>query len=138
MSTRDFARSPAAIGFAVLLAMGGCRSGRQEGRAALSGRITIDGVPLQRGAVQFMPLERGQPGYAAVRDGAYAALAPRGRVRVLFSSTRETGREVQIYSSRAAEIVDDLPPALRDGVEIVVDGDDAARHFDLSSRGTPP
>lgn len=81
-----------------------------------------------------MPMETGQPAYSEVRDGAYSARVPKGRVRAMFSSVKETGRTVEVYSSAMPEIIDNLPPALREGMEITVTGDDRTRHFALSSK----
>lgn len=119
----------------LVLVAAGCHPGPRSDTAALAGHVVIDGEPVERGGVQFMPLERGQPAFSEVRGGAYTALVPKGRVRVIFSAVRETGREVQVYSSRVPEVVNALPPELADGVEITVDGDDRAMDFVLSSKG---
>ena len=103
--------------------------------ASLAGRVVIDGTPVKNGGVQFMPLDQGQPAFSEVRDGGYAARVPKGRVRVIFSSTRETGRMVQVYSTQMPEVLDVTPPALREGIEITVERDDPARDFVLSSKG---
>ena len=113
----------------------GCHRGPRFDTAALAGRVVIDGEPVTRGGVQFMPLDQGHPAFSEVRGGAYAARVPKGRVRVIFSAVRETGREVQVYSTTKPEVVDALPAALRDGVEITVDRDDPAMDFVLSSKG---
>lgn len=42
--------------FALVGLSSGCSEGRPE-RVAVSGRVTIDGAPLQHGSVQFMPAE---------------------------------------------------------------------------------
>lgn len=123
---------------AVGVSTSGCQArGARSDTAALAGRVSIDGVPVPKGSVQFMPLDHGQPAFSEVRDGAYAARVPKGRVQVLFSAPKETGRLVQVYSSKVPEIVDALPPSLRDGVEITVDGDDPNRDFSLSSKPSP-
>lgn len=119
----------------VLLVSQGCGSGPQEDVAVLAGRVAIDGEPVQKGGIQFMPLDQGRPAFSPVSEGAYSARVPKGRVRVILSAVKETGRQVQVYSTTVPEVVDALPPALRDGFEITVEGDDAARDFKLSSNG---
>lgn len=122
----------------VILPLIGCGSRAHDDSARLSGRVVIDGVPVEFGGIQFMPLERGRAAFAEVRNGDYAARVPRGRVRAIFSSRRETGRQVQVYSEMIPEVVDTLPPALRDGIEITVESDDPARDFLLSSKQVSP
>ena len=125
----------------VLLAMG-CGTAVRDDTAALAGRVTIDGEPVALGGIQFMPLEKGRPAFAEVRDGVYAARVPKGRVRAIFSSRRETGRQVQVYSTTMPEVIDVLPASLREGIEISVEGDDPKRDFVLAGKaereGSPP
>ena len=117
----------------VLLAMG-CGTAVRDDTAALAGRVTIDGEPVALGGIQFMPLEKGRPAFAEVRDGVYAARVPKGRVRAIFSSRRETGRQVQVYSTTMPEVIDVLPASLREGIEISVEGDDPKRDFVLNGK----
>lgn len=117
----------------VLLAMG-CGTAVHDDTVVLAGRVTIDGEPVALGGIQFMPLEKGRPAFAEVRDGDYAARVPKGRVRAIFSSRRETGRQVQVYSTTMPEVIDVLPASLREGIEISVEGDDPSRDFVLSGK----
>lgn len=123
---------------ACFLGASGCTRARRDDTALLAGRVVIDGTPVQKGGIQFMPLDRGQPAFSEVNNGAYSVRAPKGRLRVIFSSVKETGREIEVYSTKVPEVLDALPHALREGVEIVVEGDDPSRDFVLSSkRGKP-
>lgn len=119
---------------AIVLVATGCGTVVREDTAALAGRVTIDGKPVALGGIQFMPLEKGRPAFAEVRDGVYAAQVPKGRVRAIFSSRRETGRQVQVYSTTMPEVIDVLPASLREGIEITVEGDDPNRDFVLSGK----
>jgi hypothetical protein len=122
---------------AVILAAIGCGTTLRDDTAALAGRVTIDGEPVTLGGIQFMPLEKGRPSFAEVRDGVYAARVPKGRVRAIFSSRRETGRQVEVYSTSIPEVIDILPASLREGIEITVEGDDPGRDFALASKPQP-
>ena len=133
--TRQLCRAAHWLIAAACVAATGCHRGPAADTASLAGRVVIDGTPVKQGGVQFMPLDRGQPAFSEVRDGAYAARVPKGRVRVIFSSTRETGRMVQVYSTQKPEVLDVTPPALREGIEITVERDDPALDFVLSSKG---
>ena len=146
VSNTDVRRVPAGVAMLVIAASGVAVSGAGCGRgpdaedtAALAGRVLIDGAPVQKGGIQFMPVERGRPSYSTVTGGAYAARVPRGRVRVIVSAVQETGRQVQVYSTTRPEVIDVVPDSLREGIEVTVDGDDPARDFNLSSaRSTAP
>ena len=127
---------------AIVLVATSCGTPVRDDTAALAGRVTIDGMPVALGGIQFMPLEKGRPAFAEVRDGVYAAQVPKGRVRAIFSSRRETGRQVEVYSTTMPEVIDVLPASLREGIEISVEGDDPKRDFVLSGKaereGSPP
>lgn len=114
--------------------LAGCGTSIPDDTVALAGRVTIDGEPVALGGIQFMPLEKGRPAFAEVRDGIYAARVPKGRVRAIFSSRKETGRQVQVYSTTMPEVIDALPASLREGIEITVEGDDPKRDFVLSGK----
>jgi len=112
----------------------GCGTAVRDDTVALAGGVTIDGQPVALGGIQFMPLEKGRPAFAEVRDGRYQARVPKGRVRAIFSARCETGRQIEVYSTTIPEVLDVLPAALREGIEIVVEGDDPSRDFSLSSK----
>lgn len=119
---------------AIVLIAAGCGIAARDDSAALAGRVTIDGKPVTLGGIQFMPLEKGRPAFAEVRDGIYAARVPKGRVQVIFSSRRETGRQIEVYSTTMPEVIDVLPESLREGIEITVEADDPSRDFVLSGK----
>ena len=116
------------------LGSAGCGSAAREDTAALAGLVTIDGQPVSLGGIQFMPLDKGRPAFAEVRDGRYQARVPKGRVRAIFSARRETGRQVEVYSTTIPEVRDVLPASLREGIEITIEGDDPSRNFALSGK----
>lgn len=55
----------------------GCQTGDDLPRHAVSGRVQLDGKPLESGAIQFLPVEGGSSGGVPVsggtviQDGAY-------------------------------------------------------------------
>lgn len=85
-----------ALGLAFLLSFG-CGSGD---RAAVSGRVTLDGAPLKEGAITFIPIPPNQGATAGgtIRDGQYqiaASEGPRpGANRVEIRGAIRTGRTV--------------------------------------------
>jgi hypothetical protein len=82
-----------ALGAAVFLV--GCGPANPLGRKALSGAVKLDGAPLERGAIEFHPLEEGgvQSG-ALISAGKYAITTDKGatpgKYRVVIYDTYES------------------------------------------------
>ncbi|QDU59489.1 hypothetical protein Pan216_03170 [Planctomycetes bacterium Pan216] len=49
----------------------GC-SGNSEGRVAVSGKVTLDGQPLEQGVVRFNPVGGGLVGEGEINGGSYS------------------------------------------------------------------
>ena len=81
---------------AVALSSGfvGCGSDNPLGRKAISGAVTLDGQPLEKGAIEFHPLEGGVQSGDLISAGAYAIPAPQGptvgKYRVVIYDTYDT------------------------------------------------
>jgi hypothetical protein len=105
--------------------------------ANLEGMVTLDGRPIDEGTIQFMPATKGQaaPSMAVISEGRYVATGvPRGKVQVLLSATRKTGKMITTYSEPYEEAVSIIPEKYQSGIEINVAGDDPKRNFELKSR----
>src|SRR5262245_44083135 len=124
---------PQALGFGARLGgwimcgilAAGCGSGGSPAGpvARLGGSVTLDATPIAEGSLQFVPQDpgRGSPVAAAIKDGRYAAPAvPQGKVRVLISATRKTGKMIKEYSQPHEEIVSIIPEKYQGGIEITV------------------
>ncbi|MBX6315425.1 MAG: carboxypeptidase regulatory-like domain-containing protein, partial [Isosphaeraceae bacterium] len=81
-------------GWAVAVALGGCGdTGDGLSRQAISGTVTLDGQPLARGTIQFLPIspQQATPALVEIKDGTYTIPRDRGLVpgtyKVLISST---------------------------------------------------
>jgi hypothetical protein len=125
----------------VLLAVGllGCDAGKPSYPSArLEGSVTLDDQPIPEGNLQFVPQDVAQAPVtaAAIVDGRYVAEAvPRGRLRVLLSATKATGKMIKQYSTPRPEVVNLIPPKYRvAGIPIEVTGDNANLNFTLRSR----
>ena len=76
----------------------GC-GGEASKRAAVKGKITIDGAPLPNGVIEFLPLDKqsGQPGGSAIETGQYAISAEQGLLvgayQVQIRADRPTGKK---------------------------------------------
>jgi hypothetical protein len=79
-----------------LLIFTGCN---KDNRGAVSGQVTLDGVPLESGSIAFIPIEgtASPSAGATVEKGAYAipvALGPMpGNFRVEIHSPKKTGKK---------------------------------------------
>ena len=77
---------------------------------------------------------KGQVAQAAIVDGKFAAKnVPVGNLRVMFNITRPTGKMITEYSTPYPEVENLVPEKYRDGVDLVVTGDDNVS-FDLTSQ----
>jgi hypothetical protein len=95
----------------LLLLVVGCGPANPLGRKPLSGSVTLDGKPLERGAIEFHPLEEGgvQSG-ALINAGRYSIAAHEGatpgKYRVVIYDTYESPPLPPGHMPG-----DDLPPA---------------------------
>ena len=122
---------------AVGLLSGGCQ---QESLAVISGDVTVDGQPLAKGVIQFLPDAGDAPSEAArIADGKFSAKLQR------------TKYSVQIYAPREAKMVakldengpgggptmeETLPPRynVRSELKLEVPGPKGDVRFDLKGR----
>jgi hypothetical protein len=67
----------------------GC-GGDNLGRQAVSGSVNVDGTPLQKGTINFQPLEKGVGSGASIEGGKYAMARknglPAGKYRVVINA----------------------------------------------------
>lgn len=104
--------------------------------AHIQGSVTIDGVAVKEGSLQFMPGKdvKGQVAQAAIVAGKFEAKnVPVGNLRVMFNITRPTGKMITEYSTPYPEIENLVPEKYRDGVDLLVSGNDNVS-FDLVSQ----
>jgi len=98
-----------AIGLIVFIA--GCGAANPLGRKPLAGTVTLDGKPLERGAIEFHPLAEGGVQSGGMIDGGqYSIPAPQGATPGKY--------RVAIYDTPSPPPLppghmpgDDLPPA---------------------------
>jgi hypothetical protein len=124
----------------VLLAtlLPGCGSGKPTYPSArLEGKVTLDGNPIAEGRLQFVPQDLGKAPVTAapIVEGRYLAEAvPRGKLRVLLTASKKTGKMVTEYSTPHPEVINLIPEKYRAGIPIEVAGDNANLDFALQSR----
>lgn len=107
-----------------LLLLTGCGSKNPSGRVAISGKVTLDGAPLEQGSIKFEPM--GAPAAtgavnsgAPIENGEYElpeenGLLP-GKYRVSISSPEQTGSgttdPMQAMNEASQKPVGDRVPA---------------------------
>jgi hypothetical protein len=124
---------------AAILAAGGCGAGHNgHPTARLEGQVTVDGQPIHNGRIQFFPIRGGgQPCDSEINDGHYLAeLVPNGKVRVVFTSVKETGKMIHEPGHTFPELVSIIPEQYQSGIEIDVDGDNPKQDFKLVSKAS--
>lgn len=107
-------RLPVSFLVGVLFVLGilpGCGGDNPLGRKALSGVVTLDGAPLDKGAIEFHPLdESGMQSGGLIQAGKYSIAAPQGatlgKYRVQIIDTYDTPAMPASYMPG-----DPLPPA---------------------------
>lgn len=105
----------------------------------LAGKVTLDGENLATGEILFMPQSAGQarPEPAQIVDGKYEAEhVPQGKVKVMFTATKETGKIIEIPASTESypEVISIIPPQYAAGIDLDVTGDDLNKNFELTSQ----
>ena len=75
---------------AALLVLAGCSEPKM---AEVSGAVTLDGQPVKRGAISFIPLDGNTPTAGGeIRDGRYTATVPITTMKVSISARRLSAR----------------------------------------------
>lgn len=59
----------AALAVVAIVVIPGCQTGDELPRHAVSGRVQLDGKPLESGSIQFLPIEGSSPGGVSVSGG---------------------------------------------------------------------
>lgn len=111
----------------------GCSS--QPATIHLHGEVTVDGQPVDRGNVSFIP-ESPQQGSAfstEIRDGRYEADVPAGPLRVYFQATRETGRMIDVFGKPQPETENIIPGRYQGGLRIDASTSDPLQNFHLTT-----
>lgn len=135
----------AAVIAASLVAGCGDRSNRPE-RAAVHGRVTLDGQDISVGSIIFTPAagSKGQPAGGAIQDGKYAIKAELGPTlgpqSVEIRCERKTGKKIQAAMRDKGELMDETVEAIpaqynqRTTLTYEVKSGDNEKDFDLKSR----
>jgi hypothetical protein len=116
-------------------------------RAKVSGTVTLNGRPIEEGAITFIPVEGTQgPGSgAAIRDGQYHIPADKGvtvgKNRVELRAFINTGRKVKDPTAAPGALTDErvpaFPPEYNDRSTLVRDVRRGSNTLDFDIRTEP-
>jgi hypothetical protein len=128
---------PAAL---ALLIAAGCGQGPKYSTATVSGRVTIDGVPVPKGALTFAPLPgtTGAVVGAEIKMGEYhCSQVPLGKLSATFIAQAAEPMTIPDKVSGGTREVprNILPAAYLNGVTVSIDGNRSDLNFDLTSKG---
>ncbi|HBO44183.1 MAG TPA: hypothetical protein DD670_09670 [Planctomycetaceae bacterium] len=91
----------------LLLVAAGCADGKPT---AIRGTVTLDGQPLERGRIEFRPLDETGPIAAAeIVDGNYEGLAMAGKKTVVITGGKVVGRR-PFTEAPGSPMIEDVQP----------------------------
>jgi hypothetical protein len=133
-------------GISVAAALSGCGGKNYDGeqRYPLSGKVAVDGQPVGRGLISFLPQDKeGKLAGGPIIDGAYAIPeekgATAGKYRVEIHWNKPTGRKIKYEGdSEMDETVEGLPARYNKESELTIEvGQEqkAIDFLDLKSEG---
>lgn len=118
----------------------GC-SGASGPTVTFEGVVSVDGTPVDQGAISFTPVQSGAGKAVSVeiRDGRYRAEnVSVGRTHVQFHAVRETGK--MIHSNDPAEgggaypeIISVIPAKHQAGIDVTLTDTEKTRDFRLTT-----
>jgi hypothetical protein len=131
---------------AASLIVAGCQQRKGPQRAAVSGRVTLDGQEIVQGSIAFKTVgaNSGLAAGGPIQNGRYAIEKDRGPVvgenRVEIKSVRKTGRQVQAPLADPGQMTDEIVEAVparynsQSELEREVKEGDNQLDFDLKSQ----
>lgn len=142
----SYAKTAGCCGICLVIATGlGCgKKGPQ--RAAVSGRVTFNGQPIDEGVIQFLPVEGtiGPETGGVIASGQYDIPQSRGPVvgknRVELRASAKTGRKIQDPTGRPGTLTDEykevFPPSSNTNSSLVreIKDDHNTLDFDIRTK----
>lgn len=125
------------IGAAVILAAVGCGGGSKFPTLKVSGKVTLDGAPLESGGISFVPAGEGQDDGGTIKNGEYSLTkSPKGKVKVFITASKATGKMLPGASSskEIPEVVNLIPKKYASGIDQEITQSRRDLNFELSSQ----
>jgi hypothetical protein len=114
------------VAAAFLLALLGLLvAGCSDGLSTVSGKVTVDGTPAEKGSISFIPADGAtQTTGGEIKDGKYSFRAPRGKMKVQVRVPKVVGKK-KLYPTSDSPIQDILaevlPAKYNDKTELLFD-----------------
>lgn len=104
--------------------------------AKMAGTVSVDGTPVEKGSVMFSPIGgTGAPVTAQIVDGKFSCEAvPKGKMKVVISAMKATGKMITDYSEPFPELVNIVPPKYQSGIDFELTDDQQEVTFNLDSK----
>lgn len=122
----------------VVLTLAGCGSGGLA-EYSVTGTVTFDGQPVEKGEIRLMPTEAGGTPYAgAIENGKFECKVTEGQKRVEISATREAATPAP---DGLPNYVSYIPAEYNTQSTLTAEvkpGGDNTFTFDLKSQGAKP
>jgi hypothetical protein len=113
-------------------------------RAAASGRVTLEGQPIEEGVIQFLPIEgtAGPEAGGVIANGQYDIAQQHGpfvgKARVELRASKKTGRKIQDPTGRSGTLTDEykemFPPDCNTNSSLVREIKDGLNKLDFEIR----
>lgn len=126
-----------ALGLVPLL-LAGCGGGGSTG--TVTGDVTLDGQPMKKGAIQFVPADGKSAEVGAdIIDGKYSVVVPVGDMQVKITSDIVTGKR-KLYDTADSPTVEDTKQVVlakynaATTLKVTVKGGSQTERFDVHSK----
>jgi hypothetical protein len=110
------------LGMVVVLGLAGCGS---NGRSIVEGTVTLNGQPVESGAVAFRPLDGKTPTVGCfITAGRFTLQVPIGSMRVEISAMEKSGKGVTTAQGAPVEVdlaTEAIPERYNAKSELVID-----------------
>ncbi len=122
----------------VVFGLSGC--GSDDSMAKVAGTVTLDGQPVEAGAILFVPVDgTAQTTGGEIKDGRYSVRVPPGAMKVSITAPKVIGKK-KIYptpdSPEMPVTVEAIPGKYNEQTELTIEVTSGAneKKFDLQSR----
>ena len=137
--SRIFSYTPVVLlCLACFVFVAGCNGDGRPTRVKVSGKVTVDGIPVTAGGVSFKPVEGGRPGGGAIQqDGSYNVTMYRKNDGLPLGSYKVAVTGVEVINDSSQRWLAPKKYASHDtsGYVIEITEETADMNFDLSWEG---
>jgi hypothetical protein len=93
---------PSLVGLVVLGLVVGC-GGRPT--TTVEGKVTLDGAPVEKGSIRFVPSDGAAPGGGEIKDGRYSVKVATGEAKVEITSPKVVDKK-KMYDTPDSPMID--------------------------------